>query len=566
MRIEFIQEFIDKIRGKNKVKQINKAINLYRFIHIMFNDKFNKPFVDFLNRNFDAKEHLVLCKRWFNEFPFPQGENVIEIQTLKKLNFTNAEEIFCHSLFDNELVEYLYNHQDILKEKAYWLIWGGDLYEAPRDEKNDFVRENFRGYITDVDGDRAVLEKRYTTRKNKKFYHATYTFPVTLDMIDKAKKSLKKRNATIIQINNSCDDSTLEMLDILSKFKDENIIIKTILSYAKLEFKEQIIDKGSAIFGDKFEFIETILSPQEYAKYVSENDVLVLNQNCQQGLGNSFLALVFGAKLYIRSEISTYDYLISNGNKVFDSTKIAQMDFTEFIAIDKETKQNNIQNSSKFFSDEYAKNLFEKVFFSNSLEFWQEHSKKHGKHSVYNMTHSLDELESVDKYQEQIYSNVLKKHLDDNGGGQKLVALDFGCGPGRFEPMLSKIAHKVYATDPISTLIELAPKIDNVEYLLLGENEKIALPSDSVDLVFVSLALGGIIYKKHLKYAIDELKRVAKPNALFFVVENTARQDNHRYWHYRSAEDYINLFKPIELKLETTYEDINEEISIMVGK
>ena len=565
MKVKFIQRLINKIKEKRKAKGINKVIRQYRFIHIMFNDKFNKPFVDFLNRNFDAKEHLVLCKRWFDEFPFPQGENVIEIQTLKKLNFANAEEVFCHSLFDNELIEYLYNHQDILKEKAYWLIWGGDLYNATRDKKNDFVRENFRGYITDVDGDRAVLEKRYTTRKNKKFYHATYTFPVTPDMIDKAKTSLKKRSATIIQINNSCDDSTLEMLDILSRFKDENIIIKTILSYGKLEFKEQIIYKGNAIFGNKFEFIDTILSPQDYAKYVSENDVLVLNQNRQQGLGNSFLALAFGAKLYIRSEISTYDYLISNGNKVFDSTQIAQMDFAEFIAIDKGTKQSNIQNSLKFFNDEYAKNLFEKVFY-DSLEYWQNRAKKHGKHSVYNMAHPRNELESVDKYQEQIYSNVLKKHLDDNGGGQKLVALDFGCGPGRFEPMLSKIAHKVYATDPISTLIELAPKIDNVEYLLLGEDEKIALPNDSVDLVFVSLALGGIVDEAQLKMAIDELKRVAKQNALFFIVENTARQDNQRYWHYKSAEYYINLFKPIRLKLETTYEDINEEISVMVGR
>lgn len=565
MKVKFIQRLITKYKEKRKAKGINKVIGRYRFIHIMHNDKFNKPFVDFLNRNFDTKEHLVLCKRTCDEFPFPQGENVIEIKMFRYLSFKRVEKVFFHSLFDHESIKYLYKHKDILQEKAYWQIWGGDLYNAPRDEKNDFVRENFRGYITDVDGDRAVLEKRYATRKNKKFYHATYTFPVTLDMIDKAKNSLKKRNATIIQINNSCDESTLEMLDILSKFKDENIIIKTILSYGKLEFKEQIIDKGNAIFGNKFEFIETILSPQEYAKYVSENDVLVLNQNRQQGLGNSFLALAFGAKLYIRSEISTYDYLISNGNKVFDSTQIAQMGFAEFIAIDKETRQSNIQNSSKFFSDEYAKNLFEKVF-NDSLEYWQNRAKKHGKHSVYNMAHPRNELESVDKYQEQIYSNVLKKHLDDNGGGGKLVALDFGCGPGRFEPMLSKIAHKVYATDPISTLLELAPKIDNVEYLLLGENEKIALPSDSVDLVFVSLALGGIVDKSQLKMAIDELKRVAKQNALFFIVENTAKQDNQKYWHYKSAEDYASLFKPIELKLETTYEDINEEISIMVGR
>ena len=46
----------------------------------MFNDKFNKPYVDFLNKNFGKNEHLILCKKWFSEHPFPLGENVIEIK------------------------------------------------------------------------------------------------------------------------------------------------------------------------------------------------------------------------------------------------------------------------------------------------------------------------------------------------------------------------------------------------------------------------------------------------------------------------------------------------------
>lgn len=416
MKIKFLQRLIDKVKEKFKAKKINKIIKHYKFIHIMFNDKFNKPFVDFLNRNFDTKEHLVLCKRQFYEFPFPEGNNVIEIKLFRYLNFLSAEKIFFHSLFDYETITYLYTHQGILKKRAYWCIWGGDLYNAQRDKKNDFVRENFRGYITDVDGDKAVLEKRYTARKNKRFYHATYTFPVTQEMVNDAKNSLQKRSATIIQINNSCDDSTLEMLDILAKFKDENIIIKTILSYGKLEFKEQITQKAYDIFGDKFEFIDTILQPQDYAKYVSENDVLVYNQNRQQGLGNSFLALSFGTKLYIRGEISTYNYLINKGSKVFDTHKIPQMDFKEFIAIDTQIKENNAKNSAKFFSDEFMKNLWEKVF-DNSLDYWQNRAKNYGKHSVYNMAHSLDELASVDKKQEQIYQSVLDKHLGDMGGG-----------------------------------------------------------------------------------------------------------------------------------------------------
>ena len=38
-----------------------------------------------------------------------------------------------------------------------------------------------------------------------------------------------KHDGLRIQINNSCDESTLEMLEILSKFKDENITITYII-------------------------------------------------------------------------------------------------------------------------------------------------------------------------------------------------------------------------------------------------------------------------------------------------------------------------------------------------
>jgi len=133
------------------INKVNKAIKQYKYIHLMYNDKFNKPFVDFLNKNFDPKEHLILCKRWIKDekvAPFPVGDNVFEIYSLFGLNFErdNIKKIFCHSMTDKEIVYYLYNHEKTLKEKTYWIIWGRDLYEAPDSEKHNFVRKNLKGY------------------------------------------------------------------------------------------------------------------------------------------------------------------------------------------------------------------------------------------------------------------------------------------------------------------------------------------------------------------------------------------------------------------------------------
>lgn len=341
MRIQIIQKLIDKIRGKEaRLKKTTEVVKQYRFIHIMFNDKFGKAWVDFVNKNFDTEEHLFLCKRWFDEFPFPQGKNVIEIKSLQGLDLSNAEKIFCHSFFDGELVEYLYAHQDILKQKVYWIIWGGDLYEALRDEKNDFVRANVYAYITG--GDRDIVTKVYGSGQ-KRFFSASYIFPVNLDMLNSTKKS--QREKLVIQINNSSDVSTLEMLDVLAKFKDENIIIKTILSYGNLEFKDEIIKKGKRVFRDKFEYLDKILPPNEYAQHLANIDILILNQNRQQGVGNTQSSLYLGNKVFIRSDVTTYKDFNSCGIKIYDSKEIINLDFNEFINYpEKETNKQIVKN------------------------------------------------------------------------------------------------------------------------------------------------------------------------------------------------------------------------------
>jgi hypothetical protein len=326
----------------------------------MFNDKFNKPFVDFLNRNFDTNEHLFLCQKWFDNFPMPEGKNVLSDWSYRdlKLDSKNVEKVVCHSLFGGTIVDWLYEHKTVLKEKAYWMIWGGDLYEAKRDEKNDYVRANFKGYISDTDGDCEVAKKTYNS--NPETYDAGYTFPITKKMLDNAKKNV--HDYIQIQINNSCDKTTLEMLDVLTKFKDKNIKITTILSYGQMEFKEKIIKKGKYIFGEKFTYLDRYLNPEEYAKYLAQNDILILNQNRQQGIGNCFSNLALGSKVFIRSEITTYNHFNSKGIKVFDTNEIKNINFEDFVSYDAQIKQNNMQKSLMFFDDKYLKSLWEKVF------------------------------------------------------------------------------------------------------------------------------------------------------------------------------------------------------------
>ena len=344
------------------IKNLSLDISEYKYIHIMFNDKFNKPFVDFLNKNFNPKEQLVLCKRWYNQFPFPEGDNVIEIKTFTGLKFNKNQKIICHSLFDGELVRFLYNHKQLLKEQAFWVIWGGDLYNAKRDKKNDFVRKFLYAYVSCIEGDEIYAKEKY--HSSSKLLSASYLSPiVNNNILQKIKNTNLSRNDYItVQINNSCDLSTIEMLDILSKYKDKNIKITTILSYGDLQFKNDIIQKGKAIYGSNFYYLDTMLCPEDYANYLNSIDILVLSQHRQMGVSNACAAAYLGKKVFIRKEITSYNYLSKHGIKVFDTNSIINKNWDEFILYDEQEKLSTMKHSQVLYSEDFYKNEWKNIF------------------------------------------------------------------------------------------------------------------------------------------------------------------------------------------------------------
>lgn len=343
---------------KKQTNLINSVIPKYKYIHIMSNNKFIKPFVDFVNTHLNRNEHLFLIARsTIDEIvaPFPIGENVFEYTKLNGIILAsdNIKKLIFHSLFRETWVDYLYSHKNILK-KSYWAIWGGDLYNAPRDEKNDYVRRNFKGYLNDIDREYAL--NKYGMKDN--FFKIFYNFPISKTMLNSTKS--EPHDSIRIQVNNSCDETTLEVFDMLSKFKDENINITTILSYGKLEHKQDIIKKGKEIFNEKFEYVEELMSPFDYANHLAQNDILILNQRRQQGVGNTLASLYLGKKIFIREDVSTNKYLNNEGIKIFNTNDIPNMSFEEF------TEYNNSLEAkrevTKYYDDKYLVSLLEAMF------------------------------------------------------------------------------------------------------------------------------------------------------------------------------------------------------------
>jgi SAM-dependent methyltransferase len=169
-------------------------------------------------------------------------------------------------------------------------------------------------------------------------------------------------------------------------------------------------------------------------------------------------------------------------------------------------------------------------------------------------------FETVTDDQWAMYSAILEKAMQS----RRRKILDFGCGPGRFTSLLTGYANEVIGVDVCKALLHLAPTSERVKYIQILPS---CLPFSAghFDMVWINLVLGGIVDDLSLRSTAAEIERVLSPGGLLFLAENTTRGDAQPYWKFRSRSEYTRLFPSSQLEIATTYTDVNEEITVLVG-
>jgi ubiquinone/menaquinone biosynthesis C-methylase UbiE len=195
------------------------------------------------------------------------------------------------------------------------------------------------------------------------------------------------------------------------------------------------------------------------------------------------------------------------------------------------------------------------------LGYWQNRARTYGARAVISLGHPEHEFEAVTLGQRRQILPYLVRCLN----GRERVVLDFGCGPGRFTPLLAEtISGRAIGVDPIRTLLDLAPRTPAVEYLL-SDGRRIPLPDASVDVAWVCLVLGGLP-EVSLPESGAELDRVLRTGGLLFVIENTSERADSPHWAYRSIATYQQVLAFAPLAHLHDYHDLGERISIMAGR
>ena len=332
-----------KIRYKKyeifNFQKIEPNVKNYKYVHLMNNGIHSVNIINFINKYFDNNEHCFIfpCIMFYKTQVKLKGIKNVFYCSLDSIDVNVTDKIIIHGLFDTNLVKALCKHKNLIS-KTYWFIWGGDLYSAPNSQMDNYVRTNVAGILTSFD--KEVYEEKYG--RCNSYFDVTYPHDITADTVN---QDLKEEGITHIQINNSADVTTLEMLDILSKFKDENIKISTILSYVSAgqkDFSLKIMKKGFEIFGSKFSPIIEFMPKEEYANYLATVDIYISNQDRQQGNGNTTFIYSLGGKIFLKNNTTVYKKYNSLGIKIFDACEIPDMSFEEFCYFDEKEKQKSI--------------------------------------------------------------------------------------------------------------------------------------------------------------------------------------------------------------------------------
>lgn len=338
-------------------------------LHIFPEEKFTTPYINFINRNFNYKDHFFCITGKSEKNSVNEIENVKKIQSnlhgfyelVRQLN--KSEKIIIHSLLNKKLIIILFI-QPWLLCRCSCVLWGGDLYSY-RDKRTTInakileffkrvVIRNFKYIITLSKNDYMLAKEWYGITGGYK--EGMYINPISLPYLKKIKsiKLFDEKRVINIQIGNSADPSNLhfEVMDILKKFKDENIKIYVPLSYGNSEHAIKVKEYGENIFKDKFVAMINFLNKDQYGDFLGKIDIAIFNNNRQQALGNIRALAYLGSKIYMRDDTTMWSDFISDGYKISKINELKNETFGEFILKNEDFIRLNSDLAENTFNEE----------------------------------------------------------------------------------------------------------------------------------------------------------------------------------------------------------------------
>lgn len=361
------------------IKELENKKVKYLHIMIVNNAKHNNSIIKMINNKpdfFNKEDHIFivanedLYKSIIKDDNVYFDENIIKKIKILKQYANQCEYVFFHSL--NIKYTFLMSIPKRITNKIIWITWGHDLYrKAPKDIKQKIKEKIYsitkgkvkehkvkKFYAIGVGFKYDIIEIKRKFGNNIKILPMLYGYEegkkIYIDNIikDKEKKEIDN-NPYKIMIGHCAYQFLrhIEIMDLLKKYKDENLLISLVLSYGDMEYARKVEEYAIQTFGnDKVEIIRKLMSPMEYIEYLNTVDICILDYKHQAALGNFWRLLYLEKKIFLNKDGILKLFANFEGAETYCVENIKNMNFEQF------TKRLNDPQSCKksveFYIDE----------------------------------------------------------------------------------------------------------------------------------------------------------------------------------------------------------------------
>ncbi len=352
-----------------------------KVVHLIHNQQFICGYIDLMKNNLFQYEHFfvtygnkngnnVNCKN----IAIIKTEDDLDKSLLNRI--IEADKIVVSGVFDNNIKTVKLLPLDVLK-RTYFHFWGGDYYRY-RDIRIKYksyaiqlLREKYELYQLINNSAGIINLTEYEWADFKKIFHTKISHfcapmpphaqnSINCDAI-RAEKVKHEKIRILVGNSSTKTNRHIPALKLLQKYANENIEILVPLSYGNPEYKQEVIECGKKLFGEKFVAIEQFMDREEYVRFLNSCDVGVFNNDRQQGMGNIGYMLELGKKVYMPKDEAMWKHFTSYGITLYDVNEISQLSCEDFVNIQDNEIQKGIQGIKAICNIERQAKLWDNI-------------------------------------------------------------------------------------------------------------------------------------------------------------------------------------------------------------
>lgn len=255
------------------------------------------------------------------------------------LKATSKDLIFLHSSLNYRvlailnIILYLFSWKSKAQTISY-VCWGGDFGYNNQFKKCSTLKEKilahiyskvwptYRNIITLIEKDAEYV---------KTIYHTDNVQTIPYPSYRKAVHVHKDSHPLRIMVSHSGwpHNHHIETLNLLSRFKNEDVEIICPLCYGDPKYIEKVITEGKKIFNNRFKYFIDLMNSDDYIELVRTCHIFITGADIQTGLGAINLHIEGNSKVFLRGIL--YDELINQGYKIYNYSDIKTLSYDEMI-------------------------------------------------------------------------------------------------------------------------------------------------------------------------------------------------------------------------------------------